>query len=803
MIASPGYLRLLGLATLCIGLPITPGVIAPSLAQSAGDMQSINNAITNNITGTVSNAVGTSIMENVTFSPAHLQVTAPLLRFQQSASDLGGNHLALRAEDGSIRVWNLQRGNQGQPITGIGSDAVFAPSADGSFLVLADSSGKIDLRDTQSGKSLAMLTGQRGVSQMMTTLDGQSILIGYDNGAVELWSLATRSKIWSAAIAKAAVSAISIDDKNGRAIIGTGDGNLAAVDLKAGKVSQLGQLSGPAALVKISADGQRAATVTTNGDVSLLQVGAAGKPKPLAKLAISGALLSIGPTLTKAALAAGRQISLINLASGQSEAQFDAETDKLIGVQYDDTTQRLIGVTADGKLLVWDTAARKLMLSIFITPTGWALIDKQGRFDGTADGLQAVNWSVNKLNFPIATLQQAFADPGLLAAALKKSAREPRAVPQSLEKGLPVPPKVEIEAVPGDKMAGKPYQLIVVAEDQGGGIKDVRLYHNGKIVNVGAILEQKDAAANGKHIRVVGYNVWPTAGSNVFQAVATGALDNEGDKAELRDTFGGQAGGGVLNIISVGVSKYGHLPAVDQLKVAASDAVAVSTTIGAQAKPVFRTINNVQLTDGQATRANILKALQQLKSTKPEDAILLFFSGHGFGNDDDWYFIPTDGTLDDPKTWVRASEIRNALEAAGAQRVFVVVDACYSGGTVDKFNAVTSFMTRFLENGLRSAGVQVLTATRRDQLAPESAQLGYGFLTYVLLQGLKGNADKYPKDGVVTSQELARYAYDVLPQLFLEQKVRQPRAFQQSYGDAVQEPAVYSLGADLALGKVN
>jgi hypothetical protein len=502
-------------------------------------------------------------------------------------------------------------------------------------------------------------------------------------------------------------------------------------------------------------------------------------------------------------VAIGRQISLVELTTGTSEASFDAETDKLIGVQYDDAAQRLIGATADGKLLVWDTASHKLMLSIFITPTGWALIDKQGRFDGTADALKNVNWQVNKLNFPIATLQQAFADPGLLAAALKKSAREPRAVPQSMEKGLPVPPKVEIETVPGDKAAGKPYQLIVVAEDQGGGIKDVRLYHNGKIVNVGAILEQKDAAANGKHIRVVGYNVWPVAGSNVFQAVATGALDNEGDKAELRDSFSGQPGSGALTIISIGVSKYGHLPPVDQLKVAASDAMAVSTAIGNQAKPVFRSINNIQLTDGRATRANILAALQQLKSTKPEDAIMLFFSGHGFGNEDDWYFIPTDGTLDDPKTWLRASEIRSALEGAGAQRVFVVVDACYSGGTVDKFNAVTSFMTRFLENGLRGAGVQVLTATRRDQLAPESAQLGYGFLTYVLLQGLRGEADKYPKDGVVTSQELARYAYDVLPQLFLQQRDKAPRAFQQSYGDAVQEPAVYSLGADLALGTVH
>jgi hypothetical protein len=798
MKAFSGYLRCCALILVAFSLPV-----AASRAQSAGDMQSINNAVTNTITGTVSNSVGTSIMESVTFSQARLQVSAPLLRFRQSAIDGGGNHLALRADDGSLRVWNLQRGNQGQPISNVASEAIFAPSADGSLLVVAIPSGKIDLLDTQSGKSLTTLAGQVAPSQIATTADGQSILIGSGGGGIEMWSVTTRSKLWTAAGGKSAITALAIDDKNNRAIVGASDGSLTALDLNAGKATPLTRLGATIALLKLRADGLAAVAVTSGGDVALLDMATPGKVKSLAKLPSAGGIVSIGPSLTRAAVAIGRQISLVDLTMGTSEASFDAETDKLIGVQYDDAAQRLIGATADGKLLVWDTTSRKLMLSIFITPTGWALIDKQGRFDGTADALKNVNWQVNKLNFPIATLQQAFADPGLLAAALKKSAREPRAVPQSMEKGLPVPPKVEIEAVPGDKAAGKPYQLIVVAEDQGGGIKDVRLYHNGKIVNVGAILEQKDAAANGKHIRVVGYNVWPVAGSNVFQAVATGALDNEGDKAELRDSFSGQPGSGALTIISIGVSKYGHLPPVDQLKVAASDAMAVSTAIGNQAKPVFRSINNIQLTDGRATRANILAALQQLKSTKPEDAIMLFFSGHGFGNEDDWYFIPTDGTLDDPKTWLRASEIRSALEGAGAQRVFVVVDACYSGGTVDKFNAVTSFMTRFLENGLRGAGVQVLTATRRDQLAPESAQLGYGFLTYVLLQGLRGEADKYPKDGVVTSQELARYAYDVLPQLFLQQRDKAPRAFQQSYGDAVQEPAVYSLGADLALGTVH
>jgi len=224
--------------------------------------------------------------------------------------------------------------------------------------------------------------------------------------------------------------------------------------------------------------------------------------------------------------------------------------------------------------------------------------------------------------------------------------------------------------------------------------------------------------------------------------------------------------------------------------------------VAGQAKAMFGKIEVRKMLDGGAGRAAILQALAGLKSSKPEDAVLLFLSGHGFGNERDWYFMPSDASFDDPKSWLKATEIRAALEQAGAQRIFVVVDSCYSGVTVDKFNAVVSFQSRFLENGLRGAGVQVLTATRRDQLAPESAELGYGFLTYVLLQGLKGGADVFPKDGVVTSQEVARYAYDTLPKVFQSQRQKNPRAFQQAYGDQIQEPAIYSLGADLTLGAV-
>lgn len=745
----------------------------------------------------VGDAISSALFENVIYSQARLKVTADLLRLDRMTVANGGNHLALLADDGTIRVWDLLRGSQGRAIrtTGkAGKDATFVPSADGTLLLLGDGTGQIQLLDARTGDPVGTLAGKSGaISQLATSADSGLLVAGYKSGQVEIWDMAARKLVAQGKALGGAITAIAV---GAQAVVGAADGSVAAIDLTSGQAKALASLGAPVADIKLSEAQIAAATI--KGEVSLIASGAA---KPGAEL--DGSLFSIGNGLRSAAVLDGKdEIDVIDLKSGKTVAELKVEDGNVIGLQIDDAAGSVIAATSDGKLLVWDVPSRKQILSIFISRTGWAMVDRQGRFDGTADGLKGIAWEVKKLNFPVSSMQQAFLDPGLLAAALKKSARQPREVPKDLSDAFPIPPKVEMEAVPGEMAAGKPYQLIVIAEDQGGGIKDVRLYHNGKIVSVGAVLEQKDAEAGGRHIRVVGYNVWPTAGSNVFQAVATGVYDNEGQPVELRQNFTGQAGRGTLHIVAAGISKYPRMAANDQLRVAASDAAAVAENVGNQAKAMFGEVETHALLDGKASRAAILQALAGLKASKPEDAVLLFLSGHGFGNEQDWYFMPGDASYDDPKSWLKATEIRAALEQAGAQRVFVVVDSCYSGGTVDKFNAVTSFQARFLENGLRSAGVQVLTATRRDQLAPESAELGYGFLTYVLLQGLKGGADLFPKDGVVTSQEVAKYAYDTLPKVFQSQRQKNPRAFQQAYGDYVQEPAIYSLGADLTLGKV-
>lgn len=770
---SPALKRTLRLLPLCL-LPLVAQE-TPARAQDVFD------------------AIGDHLFENVLYAQAQLKVTTPLLKQTGIAIGTGSNTFALQGSDGAYRLWNLQAGSQ-QAVIKAGGASAFAPSASGTTFFLGKADGSVQLIDPHSGKAFATLAGKDGaVTALAGSPDDTVLYAAHASGKLTAWQLDTREPLWQAA-AGGSIAALTVSPDGKFIATADNSGALAAFDAAGKSTAIKGSLGGAPVALQIGEDGTLTA-IGSNG--KFVRLGSKTGGGDLGKLNAA----SIGLTGASAVILDGKELNLIDATSGKTRHQIADLDTPAIGLIYDEAAAKVIVVDAGGALKVFDTETKELVLSIFISAQGWALVDRQGRFDGSTSGLRGIAWAVKKSNFPITSLTQAFSDPGMLSAVLDKEQRKLRAVPGNPTEKYPMPPKTEIEPISTELAGDKPYQLMVIASDQGGGIKDVRLYHNGKIVDVGAILEQKDAEVDGKHVRVIGYNVFPVPGPNVFQAVATGVYDNPGDQAEMRQNFSGEPRKGQLNLITVGISAYGKLSKEYQLKVAANDAERVKAAISTYSKSVFTNIAATDLTDSKATKAQILGTLGKLKSARPEDSVILFLSGHGITDDSDWYFLPSDATADDSDSWISATEIRSALEKSGAQRVFVIIDACYSGGTVENFYAVTSFQKRFLTNGLRSSGIQVLTATRRDQLAPESAELGAGFLTYLVDQALKGKGDVDPKDGWISSQEVAKYTAQALPQLFLAQREKNPKAFRSVYGADVQEPDVYTVGADLLIAK--
>ncbi|MGB8508717.1 MAG: caspase family protein, partial [Pyrinomonadaceae bacterium] len=189
--------------------------------------------------------------------------------------------------------------------------------------------------------------------------------------------------------------------------------------------------------------------------------------------------------------------------------------------------------------------------------------------------------------------------------------------------------------------------------------------------------------------------------------------------------------------------------------------------------------------DAQATKENILKALTDLKAkVKPEDALVIYFAGHGTAQDNRFYLIPHDlgyagarDAIDDAglKQILSHSlsdlELQDALEGVDAGQLLMVIDACNSGQALESEEKRRGPMnSKGLAQLAYEKGMYILTAAQSYQAAQEASKFGHGFLTFALVEeGIKqSKADDEPKDGSVLVREWFNYATQRVPQMQVE-----------------------------------
>jgi hypothetical protein len=192
----------------------------------------------------------------------------------------------------------------------------------------------------------------------------------------------------------------------------------------------------------------------------------------------------------------------------------------------------------------------------------------------------------------------------------------------------------------------------------------------------------------------------------------------------------------------------------------------------------FNKDNVVLLTDRAArkpTLRNIKWALGTFltRSAKKDDTVLVFFAGHGVPEIDPRgverdglakYLAPADVDPDDLySTGLPMDELQTIFQRIEAERMVVLLDACYSGTAGGRTFTSLKSKTRaahvddlFLERLARSKGRAIITASRPNELSLEVPELGHGLFTFYLLQGLRGAGD-LNRDGIVSLQELYEY----------------------------------------------
>lgn len=171
------------------------------------------------------------------------------------------------------------------------------------------------------------------------------------------------------------------------------------------------------------------------------------------------------------------------------------------------------------------------------------------------------------------------------------------------------------------------------------------------------------------------------------------------------------------------------------------------------------------LTDAEATRANILKALNERfgdsKRVKRDDRVFVFFAGHGStrklpSGREVGYIVPVDAGLNDLQTdAIAMPQLQEVAEAITAKHALFVIDACYSGLGLTRGGSAAAD-SNFARTNARRIGRQMMTAGGADQQVADDGPGGHSVFTWTLLQALNGKAD-LNGDGLITATELAAY----------------------------------------------
>lgn len=208
--------------------------------------------------------------------------------------------------------------------------------------------------------------------------------------------------------------------------------------------------------------------------------------------------------------------------------------------------------------------------------------------------------------------------------------------------------------------------------------------------------------------------------------------------------------------VVVGISDYAlGQPGKGDLNFADDDARQFYSMLRSPAGGNVPETNIILLTEKEATRANILKAITLFKKAAKADRIIFFFSGHG----DKGFLLPYDAG---PGVVVRHDDVRLAFRESPALTKLLLTDACKSG-SMDRYRHKKPKSTVKTPPTLNN-NVIIMVSSRDYEFSQELSQLKHGAFTYFLVEGAKGKADT-DHNHIVTIRELYAYMHQTIRQV--------------------------------------
>ena len=362
-----------------------------------------------------------------------------------------------------------------------------------------------------------------------------------------------------------------------------------------------------------------------------------------------------------------------------------------------------------------------------------------------------------------------------------------------LNKALSGTPGVAIVEPKGNtSSAQRRLALRVQAIDQGGGIGDLRVFHEGKRLQP----DGPGSFRDGKY--EVPFTVSLISGKNEIRAVATNPDGVESKPEVINVEFSGNKATAKLYMLAIGLNEYKNKKF--NLNYCRPDVDAFADAFRKRSGKLFAEIEVFKIYDEEATGEAISEKMNEIAQVATADDVFVFaFAGHGVmsggegGKDPEFHIIPYDVTQmygnDEmlAELALSGSRLQQMAAAIPARKQLMVLDACQSGGVVESFAIRGAAEERALAQLARSSGMYVLASTRSEQFATETEELGHGLFTFALLEALEGKGDAN-KDGKITVKEVEAWLNERVPEL------------SEKHAGAAQYPNSFARGQDFPIG---
>jgi len=745
-----------------------------------------------------------------------------------------GRWFAAAANDSAIRIWQVATGRELPRLScDMGYLNTIAFSPDNQLLAAGSNSGMIKVWDLSTAQVAYSLPRQGGgVNIVAFSPDGKTLAAGGIDNKVEIWELESKRVRFLTGHSEEITTLAFIE--SGKKLISAGsDKTIRLWNVNSGEaISSFDNQAAEVNAISVSPDGQLLAAANVDTTVRLWKI---SDPAPIKTFTgHAGQVWTVAFNPSSTVLASGsddHNVILWDLQSGKAGSHLKGNSDSISGLSFTRDGRFIACANDDGSITIWDSASAALKVTLVSMPNSddWLVATPDGLFDGSPESWNLMLWRFDDSTFNVLPVESFFNEyyyPGVLAEIF--AGKDPKA-PSDIVQRDRRQPRVDLKVPNQDAITRNidiEIEVTGVPPDGNhsteGGAKDLRLFRNGLLVKkwAGELLQTGNTRTLRTTIQVV-------AGENRISAYAFNHDNIKSlDATSIvtgPDTLKRQ---GAAHILVIGIEQYEN-PRYN-LKYSVSDATEMGAQLKAQQERLrrYNPIVTIPLTNAEATKKNILLALARLAGSntgplpadapkiistlnpaQPEDAVVIYFSGHGMALRNRFYLVPHDlgykgnqlvhdvaGLTTIINHSISDEELVNALQSLEADQLLVVIDACYSGQALESNEKRRGPMnTKGLAQLAYEKGMYVLTASQSMEVAFEADALKHSYLAFALLEeGLKKRAADENKDGNIFLKEWFDYADQRVPEIRRsrqrgrkelveveadEQNVQRPRVF--------------------------